>query len=135
MTAQPVLLSEVVRADVVGTLAVGAPRADPRDAFDELVKFLRVASTTSERLVPSDAVDEVWHVLIAHPRYAEFCEAICGSAIGHDPGGAAGAPTGYARARELMTARFGAADERLWPARTTAGCTTDQPDPGDDKPD
>jgi hypothetical protein len=88
----------------------------------ELQKFLCLCATSSQRFVPSAAVDEMWHEFILHTRdYAEFCTRNFRRFIHHVPdrdgGGKLLQP--YLATIAALQSEFGSVDEQIWPHSQT----------------
>jgi hypothetical protein len=89
----------------------------------EYRRFLVLAATTSEMVVPSRDVDAVWHEHLLHTRH--YWDVTCGTIIGrpfhHDPGDGGGGDAamhaaGYERTLELYERTFGEpAPPDVWP--------------------
>jgi hypothetical protein len=91
-------------------------------AFRELVKFFDLAMERRGDLVPSEALDTVWHRLLEdRAAYEQFCRRRYGAVPGHD-GGRTDIAEPYERTRALMAGRFGAIDLSLWPDGAAAAC-------------
>ena len=56
------------------------------ELFDDLKKFLYIASLTGKPLRPTLAIDEAWHEFILFTRdYQEFCSECFGKFLHHQP--------------------------------------------------
>lgn len=57
--------------------------------IDEYQKFVFLAVIAAHTVVPSDAVDQVWHTHLGYTRsyWHDFCPQILGMPLHHDPGG------------------------------------------------
>lgn len=88
----------------------------------EYERFLSLAMTVSHRVVPSDAVDQAWHLHLLHAKkYRAFCERTFGRPLDHAPsrGGDehAGHVRDYERTLESYALRFGEpAPADIWPS-------------------
>ena len=83
----------------------------------DTLKFVTLAATSAQPVVPTRLIDVGWHEFILHTRdYTEFCAKI-GGYVHHVP--IRGASTGngdvYEATRRLLTERHGPLDPRLWP--------------------
>lgn len=84
--------------------------------FDELVKFLTICASTSERCAPSKTLDEVWHAFILFTReYREFCLSNFGRIIDHDPSPQEKNIQPYLLTRKLAEEKYGVLDPEFWP--------------------
>lgn len=129
MIDEPQYTNESVVRCIAATGQIDEPAA--RQRFNELQRFLAVAASTRDRLMPSREIDDAWHEFILHTReYATFCEEHLGRFVHHEPSVPADEAT-YERTRDLLRARFGKVDSHLWP-RGTAGVIADcgEPDHG-----
>lgn len=62
--------------------------AEVTEAFEQLRLYFSICWQYDKKLVamPSKLVDECWHVVICDTRnYAQFCEAVLGSFLHHEP--------------------------------------------------
>ncbi len=102
----------------------GWTRAFADRAIEEYKRFLFLAATSGALTVPSEAVDQVWHLHLTHTRsyWDDLCAKTLGRPLHHDP-----SPGGwtardrharaYARTLERYRRVFGAApDCTIWPA-------------------
>lgn len=77
-------------------------------AITEYKRFVFLAVTTPERLTPSDAVDQVWHLHLCytHDYWTVFCGQVLERSLHHRPG------RGGAQEREQYTADYARTLER-----------------------
>ncbi|MCY1126941.1 hypothetical protein OU426_08750 [Frigidibacter sp. RF13] len=120
LDADPLTMSsgKTLEAQIAGMGGLGRQKAAV--AVREYRRFLYLAATGREVVVPSPLVDWIWHKHLEDTRaYAEdFCPRIFGRMIHHNPGRvrAADDPC-YDRTRERIGATFGAVHPRVWPDR------------------
>jgi hypothetical protein len=93
----------------------------------EAVKFLAYSSRSEEMTVPSQEVDEAWHLWLLDSRaYFTLCDRLGVGYLHHEPG-SPGDPVmleAYRRTRSGMAATFGEVPDRWWADRSGAGgCT------------
>ncbi|MDQ8179612.1 hypothetical protein QEH57_03060 [Pelagicoccus sp. SDUM812005] len=92
-------------------------------AIEEYRKFLYLAGVSEGGVVPSKAVDEVWHFHLTYTRsyWEELCGRVLGRPLHHDPGAGAREDRERFRATYVQTLmryerEFGeAAPVRFWP--------------------
>jgi hypothetical protein len=111
----------------------GLSFAEAKRRAVELSKFLFVCSETADPLVPSPAVDDIWHDFILHTKdYAAFCALNFGKFIHHNPKrGVNPVPTdGYARTLEALRAGFAPIDTYIWPDSSAFFAEVCNEDPG-----
>ncbi len=95
----------------------------------EYRRFLVLAATTTEMVVPSKDVDAAWHEHLLHTRH--YWDVTCGTILGrpfhHDPGDGGGGDAalhaaGYERTLELYERTFGEpAPHDVWPRACRCG--------------
>ena len=89
--------------------------------FTEMLKFLDLCAASSEPIAPPPKVDDAWHVFVLFTReYAGYCERRFGFFLHHDPTETRDQEA-YARAYEMVTARFNPPDRRVWHAPYSGG--------------
>ncbi|MEL7184198.1 MAG: hypothetical protein AAFY65_03590 [Pseudomonadota bacterium] len=94
-------------------VAHGINRRTAKAAILEYRKFLYLAAISDRRVVPSRAVDAVWHLHLGHTRdyWDRFCEQI-GQRLHHTPG----TPPGHGKDYAATLARYRAEFEQDPPA-------------------
>lgn len=83
----------------------------------DTLKFVTLAATSSQPVVPSRLVDVGWHEFILHTRdYTDFCAQL-GGYVHHVPtrGDSTGNAEAYEATRRMLAERHGPLDPRLWP--------------------
>jgi hypothetical protein len=64
----------------------GWDEVEARVAFEDLKRYLALAATTKEGVVPSPTIDDFWHNFILFTQdYESFCEEYVGHFIHHRP--------------------------------------------------
>ena len=113
--------------DFVAKLAreQGWSRDQARAAIEEYRRFCFLSSVCDETMVPSVAVDEVWHLHLTYTEdyWQRFCPDALGFALHHRPGGRARDDAACHRQRYADTLAeyerwFGAPSARGWPGTT-----------------
>jgi hypothetical protein len=113
-------IPEAVLADY--TLSAGLTAEEVARRARELVKYLFLCANTQSPLVPSPAVDDIWHDFILHTRaYAEYCADSFGIFIHHLPSRTHNPSLRdrYLQTIAALETHFGTLDEYIWP-RTRA---------------
>ena len=65
---------------------LGLSEKDAAEVFNDLKKFLWMASTSSQPSVPSPRIDKAWHEFLMFTEdYQEFCRTMFGSFLHHIP--------------------------------------------------
>jgi hypothetical protein len=94
-------------------------RATAARWLHEAIRFLDLCAATGQQLVPSKRVDHAWHEFLLHTReYEEWCRSRYGRFIHHVPQDRRAADA-YERTLDLIEARYGSRDRRIWPRRRT----------------
>ena len=110
--------------DFVAKLAreQGWSRDQARAAIEEYRRFCFLSSVCAETMVPSVAVDEVWHLHLTYTEdyWQRFCPDALGFALHHRPGGLGRDDAAHYRQRYAETLAeyerwFGTPPERWWP--------------------
>jgi uncharacterized protein (TIGR04222 family) len=110
--------------DFVAKLAreQGWSRDQVRAAIEEYRRFCFLSSVCDETMVPSVAVDEVWHLHLTYTEdyWQRFCPDALGVALHHRPGGLGRDDAAHYRQRYAETLAeyerwFGTPPERWWP--------------------
>lgn len=101
-------------------------RSQARAAIDEYRRFCFLAAMADEVVVPSAAVDQVWHLHLTYTRdyWQTFCPKVLGCDLHHEPGGQQASDLAYYRARYAETLAlyelwFGPPPEIWWPGTAT----------------
>jgi hypothetical protein len=91
-------------------------------AIDEYRRFLFLAITSGQTVVPSQVVDKVWHLHLIYTRsyWDDLCRGVLGRPLHHHPssGGASAkreCQSGYQVTLALYRREFGAPPEAIWP--------------------
>ena len=97
-------------------------RAEARAAIDEYRKFCFLAATVDREMVPSEIVDQVWHLHLTYTRdyWTVFCPHALGCDLHHEPSrgrtvDAAGFRERYAATLAAYAEHFGSPPEKYWP--------------------
>src|SRR5262249_50325829 len=97
-------------------------RDHARAAVDEYRRYCFLATTVGSDMVPSDAVDQVWHLHLTYTRdyWTVFCANVLGCDLHHEPsraraGDAQRFANSYADTRAAYAHAFGAPPESFWP--------------------
>ena len=94
-------------------------RATAARWLHEAMKFLDLCAGSGQELAPSRRADHAWHEFILHTReYEEWCRSRYGVYIHHRPMEGTD-DAAYERTLDLLEARFGDRDRRIWPRRRT----------------
>jgi uncharacterized protein (TIGR04222 family) len=100
----------------------GWSRTEARAAIEEYRRFCFLAAIGAGDMVPSIAVDEVWHLHLTYTRdyWDEFCPRALGFPFHHDPGGLRHGDSVHYRLRYAETLAeyerwFGSPPARWWP--------------------
>ena len=101
----------------------GWSRDEARAAIEEYRRFCFLATVSDETMVPSVAVDAVWHLHLTYTEdyWQRFCPEALGVAFHHRPGGLVRGDAARYRLRYAETLAdyerwFGTPPERWWPA-------------------
>jgi uncharacterized protein (TIGR04222 family) len=101
----------------------GWPSAYARRVEAEYRRFLLLAATPGEFVVPSEQVDQAWHLhLLDSARYRRFCREVLGCTLDHQPGdGSASERERLSRACTRTLARYEQrfaerAPKDIWPS-------------------
>jgi uncharacterized protein (TIGR04222 family) len=94
--------------------------AEAREAIEEYRRFclLAATATAASRAIPSDAVDQVWHLHLTFTRdyWLRFCPEALGTDLHHEPGPAdAAMRERYAETLARYAETFGPPPARWWP--------------------
>lgn len=109
-----------ISASVISDYALtdSLPSLEATRRAHELEKFLSLAASGGFAVVPSPAIDAIWHEFILHTHeYADFCTTNFGRFIHHRPS-RTWSPRlreGYLQTIDALSARFGAVPDDLWP--------------------
>ena len=121
--AQAILKRHPVLLDKI-SVSTGLEKLDVEELFEEVLKYLFVASITSPShgLPPSVLVDKAWHEFILHTRvYSEFCQNELGKFVHHVPGRENPTEEDISRVLGLLTEHYGIVNERIW-TRSSLEC-------------
>lgn len=119
-TTAALALSTTIPAHVISDYAIesGLPAHNAESLAHELERFLWLCAHSSHRLVPSPAIDAIWHDFILHTRdYEAFCLQNFGRFVHHVPqrGTSQGVRTPYLATIDALRAAFGTINEAVWP--------------------
>lgn len=114
------IVENPISAKVISNYAMlaGITAPDANCRARELEKFLFLCARFKHPLVPSPAIDSIWHDFILHTReYQKFCSQNFGCFIHHTPSRDASQnlKEGYIATIEALRNQFGDVDPVLWP--------------------
>jgi uncharacterized protein (TIGR04222 family) len=100
----------------------GCTRDEARAAIDEYRKFCFLAVVVGREMVPSEIVDQVWHLHLTYTRdyWTVFCPSVLGCDLHHEPsrgrtGDAVRFHENYADTLAAYAEHFGPPPEKYWP--------------------